>query len=62
MPSALHAFSHLVLTRTLSGGEYFYPFFFFFFFDRSQVACRIVVLQLGIEPKPPALEAQSPNH
>ena len=26
------------------------------------MACRIVVPQLGIEPMPPAVEAWSPNH
>ena len=34
----------------------------FFYFLVTHVACGILVPQLGIEPKPPALEAQSPNH
>ena len=33
----------------------------FFFFGRA-VACGILVLRPGIEPAPPALEVQSPNH
>ena len=26
------------------------------------MACRILVLQLGIEPESPAMESRSPNH
>ena len=36
--------------------------FFFFFFWRHHIACGILVPQPGIEPAPPALEAQSLNH
>ena len=32
-----------------------------FFFWLHPMACRIFVPQLGIEPKPNALEARSPN-
>ena len=33
----------------------------FFFFLPGQIACRILVPQLGTEPVPPAVEAQSLN-
>ena len=36
--------------------------FFFFFFWSYHVACKILVPWPGIEPMPPALEAQSLNH
>ena len=36
--------------------------FYFFYFLVTHVACGTLVPQLGIESKPPALEAQSPNH
>ena len=35
--------------------------FFFFFFGSSYTACGILVPQPGIEPNPPAVEAQSLN-
>ena len=34
-------------------------FLFFFFFGLSLKACRILVLQPGIEPMPPTVKAQS---
>ena len=34
----------------------------FFFFWLSCVACGLIAPQPEIEPVPPALEAQSPNH
>ena len=37
-------------------------FFFFYFFLLHWVACEILVLQPGIEPIRPTVEAQSPNH
>ena len=37
-------------------------FCFFFFSWLCHMACRILVPQLGIEPKPPAVEAQRSNH
>ena len=37
-------------------------FFFFLIFWPHQVACGILVPQPGIEPVPPAVEAQSLNH
>ena len=36
--------------------------FFFFFFGLSLTACKILVLQPGIEPMPPTVKAQSLNH
>ena len=36
--------------------------FFFFFFGPHYEACGILVLQPGMEPAPPAVEARSPNH
>ena len=36
--------------------------FFFFFFWPCPMACRILVPRSGIEPKPSAVKAQSPNH
>ena len=38
-----------------------YGFFFFFFWLHS-MACGILVPGPGIEPMPPAIEEQSPNH
>ena len=35
---------------------------FFFFFWLYSVTCRILVPLPEIEPSPPAVEAQSPNH
>ena len=35
---------------------------FFFFFGTSLAACRILVLQPGIEPMPPTVKVQSLNH
>ena len=35
------------------------PGFFFFFFGHAHVTCRILVLQSGIEPVPPVMEAES---
>ena len=40
---------------------FFFPFSFFLFWPQ-QAACRILVPQPMIEPVPPAIEAQSPNH
>ena len=34
----------------------------FIYFWPHLAACRILVPQPGIEPMPPAVEAQSPNH
>ena len=36
--------------------------FAFFFFPLGCMAYRILVLQAGMEPRPPAVEAQSPSH
>ena len=42
---------------------FFFPlFFFFFFFLATRTAFQILVPHLEIEPVPPAVEAQSPNH
>ena len=47
-------------------GLSFYPFLYpispLFLFLALPHACRILVPQPGIEPKPPAVEAQSLNH
>ena len=40
---------------------HFFPLFFFFFWLHC-MAYRILVPWLGIEPMPPVVEAQSPNH
>ena len=40
----------------------FFSFFFLFFFLSHCGACRILVPKPGIEPLPPAVEAQSLNH
>ena len=46
--------------------DYLYPrpptLYFFFFFWPCRAACGILVPGPGIEPMPPAVEAQSPNH
>ena len=39
-----------------------YGFFFFFLFLPCLVACGILVPWAGIKSRPPAVEAQSPNH
>ena len=41
---------------------FFYYSFYLFIFWPCYTACGILVLQAGIEPVPPAVEAQSPNH
>ena len=42
---------------------HFYLFvYFYFFFWPHRVACGILVPQPGIEPMPPAVEGQGPNH
>ena len=41
---------------------HFLSFFLSFFFFCGSAACGILVPQTGIEPAPPALEAQSLNH
>ena len=35
---------------------------FFYFLAMPGVACRILVSQPGIKPRPPTMEAQSPSH
>ena len=49
-------FLHIIPTDILG----FFITFFFFLADCA--VCRILVSQPGIEPVPPAVEAQSPNH
>ena len=41
--------------------DFSFKIFFFFIFWLCHMACRILVPQPGIEPMPPAVEAQSPN-
>ena len=40
----------------------FFLLIFFFFFLPHHATCGILVPQIGIEPRPPAVEAWSPNH
>ena len=42
--------------------EFLLHFGFSFLFWPYHTACGILVPQPGIEPAPPAVEAQSPNH
>ena len=44
------------------GEKKFIGSLFFFFFFLCHRACGNLVLQTGIEPKPPTLEALSVNH
>ena len=37
-------------------------FLAFFFFFANHMGCRILILQPGIEPRPPAVKAWCPNH
>ena len=37
-------------------------FSFLFFFDCGSATCWTLVPQLGIKPRPPAVEVESPNH
>lgn len=49
----------------MAGVTHIWPFFFFFFLNfwpHLAAACRILVPCPGIEPLPPALEAQSLKH
>ena len=51
----VYAFTHVTHICT-------YLFLFLFFFWPCHAACKILVSQPGIEPMPPAVEAQSLNH
>lgn len=50
-----------ILTFLLKMYRHLQSFFFFFFFLPCQVACRIVVPQVGVRPMAPALGVWSPN-
>ena len=54
--------SESIKIKTLTGMGFLFPDFFFFFFWPHHAACGILVPQPGIEPVPPAVEAQSLNH
>ena len=57
---------HDLLTKQQNCKHYFQPQSikrgFFFFFWLHPASCMILVPQLGIESRPPAVEAQSPNY
>ena len=48
--------------KAICEADAFLPFLFLFCFCMLHAACRILVPTPGMEPVPPAVEAQSPNH
>ena len=62
LPPKLHwpAFTRSWLLVILPACPFWLSFFFFFFANR--MGCRILILQPGIEPRPPAVKAWCPNH
>ena len=62
IPSTLAFWSLYHAPSVLSLQIFLFYFFFPFFSFSGQAACGILVPRSGIEPMPPALEAQNLNH
>ena len=62
MPCGMWDLSSPAPRNSLKLLKFFLNFVFVYLFWLHHAACRLLVAQPGIEPWPPAVEAQSPNH